>query len=104
MKDPAFTVFDALTFVFCVSSLAGLTRLLNSEKAVTLRSVVSAMLTAGLFSLGSAMVLWEQFADHHLQVVGISILTGIGTQTSVEFMWSIIVKIVTAAEAKKTKD
>lgn len=101
MRDGPFSAFEALTFVFSVSSLAGFTRLLNSDKPVTLRSAVASTLSTGLYSLGASMMLWNHFADQQLAIVGLAILTGIGTQTSVEFVWSMVTKVVAAMEAKK---
>ena len=48
---------EVFTFIFSVSSLAGLTRLMRSTRVLTPRSIIGATLSTGFYSLGMAMVL-----------------------------------------------
>lgn len=103
-EDPEFTAIQGLTFIFGVSSLAGLTRLLKSNKELTLRACVAAGLSTGLYSLGMGMVLYDQFAGHRWALIGLAILSGIGTQTTTEFAWSLLkpVLLTYAEKSRKT--
>lgn len=92
--DVPYTALEILSFIFGVSSIAGLTRLLKSNKQLTTRAVLSAMLSTGLYSLGMAFVLWKTMdADREL-MTGLAILSGIGSQTAVEFIWTVIRNII----------
>lgn len=92
--DEPYTALEILSFIFGVSSLAGLTRLLKSNKQLTARVVVSATLSTGLYSLGMAFALWNYLEDQRALLTGLSILSGIGTQTSADFIWSIVKNVI----------
>jgi hypothetical protein len=93
-QDEPYTAVEILTFIFGCSSLAGLTRLLKSNKALTPRIVVAATLSTGLYSLGMAFALWTYFEEQRAVLTGLAILSGIGTQTSAEFIWSIVRNVI----------
>lgn len=102
-EDPDFSAIQIFSFIFGVSSVAGLTRLLKSNKELSARACLSAALSTGLYSLGMGMVLYDQFEGHRWALIGLSILSGIGTQTTTEFIWSLAkpVLLTYAEKAKK---
>lgn len=92
--DQPYTALEILSFIFGVSSVAGLTRLLKSKIALSPRVVIAATLSTGLYSLGMAFALWNYLEDQRALLTGLSILSGIGTQTSAEFIWSIVKNVI----------
>lgn len=103
-EDPEFNAIQIFSFIFGVSSLAGLTRLMKSNKELTARTCISAALSTGLYSLGMGMVLYDQFEGHRFALIGLAILSGIGTQTTTEFIWSLAKPVLLSyAESKGGK-
>ena len=99
--DEPYTAVEILSFIFGVSSLAGLTRLLKSKMQLTPRVVFATTLSTGLYSLGMAFALWSYFEDQRAVLTGLSILSGIGTQTSADFVWSIIKTVISQQVGEK---
>lgn len=95
------TAVQVFSFIFGVSSIAGLTKLLRSNKELTWRAVTAATLSTGLYSLGMGMVLYDNFPGHANALIGASILSGIGSQTTVEFFWGIVKQAIMTYEKQK---
>lgn len=92
--EQPYNAVEILSFIFGCSSLAGLTRLLKSNRQLTLRVVFAATLSTGLYSVGMAFALWNYFEEQRAVLTGLAILSGIGTQTSAEFIWSIVKNVI----------
>jgi hypothetical protein len=72
--------------VFPTSSLAGLANLVRSNRPLTPRLVIAALLNAGLFGVAIGAVLRHKYgADYDLMTLGIAILAGLGGNALLDF-------------------
>ena len=102
--DEQHTTLEVLSFIFGVSSLAGLTRLLKSGRPLNARLIIATTLSTGIYSLAMALVLYDYFASQRMLMVGMCLLSGIGTQTSAEFLWNVVKNVIEAtAKAKGSR-
>jgi len=74
--------------IFGISTLSGLASLLRSDKPLTVRSVFSAMLNAGLFGMSIAMI-WELMygIKHVWFITGVSLIAGLGGTTLMDVVY-----------------
>lgn len=100
-QDEQHTTLEVLSFIFGVSSLAGLTRLLKSGRPLNARLIVATTLSTGIYSLAMAFVLYDYFASQRMLMVGMCLLSGIGTQTSAEFLWNVVKNVIEATAKAK---
>lgn len=79
--------------IFVVCSLGGLASLLRSDKPITVRLVMSALLNSGLIGLVIALVWWNSYKDTNLYfLTGVSLLAGMGGATAIDFLYQFAAK------------
>lgn len=86
--DPKLT----LSAAFAISSLGGLAAMLRSNKPLTIRAVLSALLYSGMMGLIIAL-LWYNYFDGSGNIyflLGVSGLAGVGGMTVLDFVLQAI--------------
>ena len=80
--------FQAFISAFSVSSLAGLAAYLRSNRELTVRGTISAMLNSGLLGLAIAFLWYNYFNDNGniWFMLGISLLAGLGGISVLDFV------------------
>lgn len=104
--------FHVFLSAFSISSLGGLAAYLRSERELSTRLLVSAMLNSGLLGLAIAFCWYTYFhgRDNVYLLIGITLLSGLGGLTVVDFAIGVVKKggldihIETKAEAKRGDD
>jgi len=80
-----------LTWIVPLCSFAGLVALLRSQQAVTMRAIASAVGNSAIFGVAIAwLMLWRFGIDQWQLIVGVSILSGLGGTSLVEFTIEIL--------------
>ena len=85
---------QALVAAFSISSFGGLAALLRSDKPITWRAAIAAVMYSGMMGLVIAL-LWYNFFDGKGNVfflLGVSGLAGIGGTTAIDFLIQVIKK------------
>ena len=93
--------------VFVLGGLAGLAALLRSPERLTRRAICSACLNSSLLSLGAASLWWWSNPDANFMILmGVSIMVGIGGNTSIGIITAIFQKKfnIVIADPTKPKD
>lgn len=83
-------VISLLTFFG--ASFAGLATTLRSGTALTAREVIAAMLNSGFIGSIIALMGYKMFSDNLPSLIGMSLLSGIGGATMLDFMLTLIKK------------
>ena len=89
----AFEPLKILGVTFLLGGLAGLAALLRSPDKLTRRAVVSAILNSSLLSMGSAALWWWKAPESNfILLMAVSILIGLGGNTSVGIVTAMFQK------------
>ena len=86
--ESKYNALHVLFSAFGISSFAGLASLLRSDKEITVRMVVSAMLNSGILGLVIAL-LWYNYYEGKGNIyflLGVSGLAGIGGMSMLDFV------------------
>ena len=95
-----------LGVTFLLGGLAGLAALLRSKDELTKRAILSAILNSSLLSMASAAVWWWYSPESNFIIlIGVSVLIGLGGNTSVGIITAIFQKKfnIVIADPKKPK-
>jgi hypothetical protein len=84
--DPCYLFFLA----FVISALAGLGNLLRSDKRLTTRLMISAVLNSGALGLVVSMLLYSWFKDNTWFLLGLCLLAGLSGASILNFIVMII--------------
>lgn len=88
-----------------LGSFAGLAALLRSGQPLTRRAFFSALLNSALFSIVVAVGVYHYFGtDKIWLVIGLSILSGLGGVTLLDFTLSLLREALTAWAKKGSSD
>jgi hypothetical protein len=79
-----------MSAVFMGSSLGGLARMLLAEEELPLRKVVGCMLLSGVAGVIVALLLWDYLAENRALLAGVSLLSGVGGSTTIDFLFVLI--------------
>lgn len=81
------SVHMTFAFIFLGGSLGGLAALLRTNKNLSWRNIVSAMLNSGIITLVIGLVWYKQYAETNLYfLLGVSLLAGLGGATTIDFV------------------
>src|ERR1700749_710653 len=81
-----------LISAFFLSSLAGLAAMLRQNQKISILSVVSAMLNAGILGLCIAGLYVTQFSDNIYALISLCCLAGLGGSTAIDFVLTAVKK------------
>lgn len=84
--------FKVFSYIFGISSVAGLAALMRSGKEMTWRAMGSAALNAGILGVSVAMIWVHLYGIEHIWfVAGISLLAGLGGTALMDFAFQSVV-------------
>ncbi len=84
--DDKFDPLRVLASAFAISSLGGLASLLQSDKQLSVRSVLAAVLYSGVTGLIIALIWYTNYRNDNLYfLLGVSGLAGVGGTTMIDF-------------------
>lgn len=81
-----------LTWIFVGSSVAGLAHILWEGKVLPKGRIVGAILMSGFAGLIVGLLLWEKLVNYPALLTGVSLLSGIGGASTIDFLISILRK------------
>ena len=90
---------EVLASIFVGSSVSGWAKLIWQNKPLTIKQKVAGTILSGFCGTIVALLLWESMENNMARLVGISILSGIGGASTLEWLTDIVAK-----RAKKLLD
>lgn len=89
------------SYIFGMSSIAGLAALMRSGKDLTLRAITTASLNSGVMGVSIAMIWVHLYGiDHIWFVSGISLLAGLGGTSLMDFAYQSAVGVLQVYAAR----
>lgn len=98
--------FEVMLVVLASSSVAGLTKLLNSGKSLELRVVVGAVLFSSVYGVGSAALMLAYMPDDNRTmwvIIGVSCFAGLGVASAQSFVAALLNAVITEYARKHGK-